>query len=81
MSHIEFEKVRSLYENDDKEGLLVLSGEYFKQINSAKFVSTNDLLARMKENCLGRNYQAEMLIPRRQETKKCMAIRYCEFLI
>ena len=53
MNHVEFEKVRLLFENDDKGGLLVLSGEYFKQINSAKFVSTNDLLARMKENCLG----------------------------
>jgi hypothetical protein len=34
--------VRSLFENYDKEGLLVFSGEYFKKINSAKFVSTNE---------------------------------------
>ena len=64
MNDVDFEKVRSLFENDDKEGLLVFSGEYFKKINSAQFVSTCDLLARMQENCLGRNYQAEMLIPR-----------------
>ena len=64
MNDVDFEKVRSLFENDDKEGLLVFSGEYFKKINSAQFVSTCDLLARMQENCLGRNYQAEMLIVR-----------------
>jgi hypothetical protein len=29
-----FEKVRSLFENDNKEFLLVFCGEYFKQINS-----------------------------------------------
>ena len=74
---VDFEKVRSLFENNDKEGLLRLNKEYFKRINSAKIVSTSDLLARMQESLLGRNYQAEMLIPRRlyQETKKCRAIR------
>ena len=46
MNDVDFEKVRSLFENDDKEGLLVFSGEYFKKINSAQFVSTCDLLAR-----------------------------------
>jgi hypothetical protein len=29
-----FEKVRSLFESDNKEFLLVFCGEYFKQINS-----------------------------------------------
>ena len=74
---VDFEKVRSLFENNDKEGLLRLNEEYFKRINSAKIVSTSDLLARMQESLLGRNYQAEMLIPRHlyQETKKCKAIR------
>lgn len=74
---VDFEKVRSLFENNDKKGLLRLNEEYFKRINSAKIVSTSDLLARMQESLLGRNYQAEMLIPRRlyQETKKCKAIR------
>jgi hypothetical protein len=34
-SHVDFEKVRSLFESDDKECLLlVFCGEYFKQINS-----------------------------------------------
>ena len=77
MEGVDFGKVRSLFENNDTEGLLVLSGEYFKQINSAKFVSTSDLMVRMRENRLGRNYQAEMLILRCvfQETKRCMAIR------
>ena len=77
MTDVDFEKVKSLLECDDKERLLVLSREYFKQINSNEFVSTSDLMARMQDNTLGRNYQAEMLIPRRvfQETKKCMAIR------
>ena len=74
---VDFVKVRSLFENNDKEGLLRLNEEYFKRINSAKIVSTSGLLARMQESLLGRNYQAEMLIPRRlyQETKKCRAIR------
>jgi hypothetical protein len=77
MNDVDFEEVRSLFQNEDKKGLLVLSEQIFKQINSAKFVSTSDLLARMRDNCLGRNHQAEMLIPRRifQKTKRCMAIR------
>ena len=69
---VDFEKVRSLFENNDKEGLLMLREEYFKRINSAEIVSTmRDLLTRMQESLLGRNYQAEMLIPRRlyEETK------------
>ena len=72
-----FKKVRSLFENNDKEGLLTLREDYFKRINSAKIVSTSDLLARMQQSLLGRNYQVEMLIPRHlyQETKRCMAIR------
>ena len=74
---VDFEKVRSLFENNGKEELLMLSEDYFKQINSAKIVSTSDLLARMQQSLLGQNYQAEMLIPHRlyQETKRCMAIR------
>ena len=77
MNDVHFENVRSLFENNDKEGLLALSTEYFKQINSAKFLSVSDLLARMQGNFLGRNHQAEMQFPCRlfQETKKCMAIR------
>ena len=46
MNDVDFEKVRSLFESDAKECLLVFCGEYFKQINSM--------------DCLGRNYQAEM---------------------
>ena len=34
MNDVDFEKVRSLFESDDKECLLVFCGEYFKQINS-----------------------------------------------
>jgi hypothetical protein len=34
MNGVDFEKVRSLFESDDKECLLVLCGEYLKQINS-----------------------------------------------
>jgi hypothetical protein len=49
MNDVDFEKVRSLFESDDKEFLLVFCGEYFKQI-----------IRWMQENCLGRNYQAEM---------------------
>ena len=65
MNDVDFEKVRSLFESDDKECLLVFCGEYFKQIISMD-----------AENCLGRNY--DVLISRRlfQEIyKRCMAIR------
>ena len=77
MKDIHFENVRSLLENNDKEGLLALRTEYFTQINSAKFLSVSDLLARMQENFLGRNHQAEMQFCHRlfQEAKKCMGIR------
>ena len=77
MNDVHFKNVRSLFENNDKEGLLALSTKYFKQIHSAKFLSVSDLLARMQGNFLGRNHQAEMQFPRClfQETKKCMAIR------
>jgi hypothetical protein len=34
MNDVDFEKVRSLFEGDDKECLLVFCEEYFKQINS-----------------------------------------------
>ena len=34
MNDVDFEKVRSLFESDNKECLLVFCGEYFKQINS-----------------------------------------------
>ena len=34
MNDVDFEKVRSLFESDEKECLLVFCGEYFKQINS-----------------------------------------------
>ena len=73
---VHFEKVRSLFENNDK-GLLMLSEDYFKRINSAKIGSMSDLLARMQRSLLCRNYQAEMLIPHHlyQETKRCMTIR------
>jgi hypothetical protein len=34
MNDVDFEKVKSLFESDDKECLLVFCGEYFKHINS-----------------------------------------------
>jgi hypothetical protein len=67
MNDVDFEKVRSLFESDDKECLLVFCGEYFKQINSmdARKLSWPKLSS------------WDVLISRRlfQEIKRFMAIR------
>ena len=48
---VDFEKVRSLFENNDN--INMLSEDYFKRINSAKIGSTSDLLVRMQQSLLG----------------------------
>ena len=79
MNELNFGKVQSLFEHEDEEALLSLNAQLLKQLNAAKFLSTNDLLAKIQnhEGNLGRNIGAEMLIPRYvfQERKRCSAIR------